>query len=340
MNVKNLDYELPKELLAREPRELLGEKRSDSKLLVMNRKDNSIICDSFNNIIHYFNSGDTVVLNNSQTFNSYLKGVVNDNKKIEFQLCGRNKNNQWQAYIPLDFSLKKEDKISVQNKLTGLLIDKIAPHIWIINFDQKQVVQLANELGQAVNSHYMKQQWNIDYYKNEFASINGSSEMPAAGRHFTNDIINQLKANGINIAFITLHTGLSSIIVEEKCFEDHKMHSEEISLSKENASIINNTKESGHRVIAVGTTVVRTLESIATENGQVREYSGFTDLYIYPGYKFKVVDAFLTNFHGPRSTRIAMAAAFTGETLLKRGYNKAIDDNFKFYEFGDATLTI
>jgi S-adenosylmethionine:tRNA ribosyltransferase-isomerase len=186
----------------------------------------------------------------------------------------------------------------------------------------------------------MSKQWSLEYYQNVYSSVDGSSELPASGRHFSKYILEKLKAKGVIIEYITLHTGLSSIVVQEEEFEQHAMHSEEIEISQKASDIINSKRKSGGRLFGIGTTVVRTLETVATEDGILSAFAGFTNLYIYPGYKFKTIDAFVTNFHGPRSTRIALAAAFTGEELLKKGYDQAINSKFRFFEFGDATLTI
>lgn len=340
MKVKDLDYNLPTELLAREPRETKGQKRSDSNLLVMNRKSKEIETKKFVDIIKYFRSGDILVLNNSKTINSYLVGKYEGKCRIELQLCGRNRLNQWHCYIPLDNTVRENGIINFKDKLTGRLVKKCTERLWLAEFEQKNVIELANQIGKPINSHYMAKQWGLEYYQNVYGCVEGSSELPAAGRHFTEDILEKLKMNGVIIEYITLHTGLSSIIVQEEKFEQHTMHSEEIEISQNTAEIINTKRKEGGRVFGVGTTVVRTLETVADENGILRAFEGFTNLYIYPGYKFKIIDAFITNFHGPRSTRIALAAAFTGEELLKKGYKLAINNKFKFYEFGDATLTI
>lgn len=340
MKVSDLDYGLPKELLAREPREIRGESRSDSKLLVMNRKKQSVENKKFCEINSYFKSGDILVLNNSKTINAIIIGTFDNKSKIEVQLCGRTPNNEWQCYIPIDRNVFEGGYLNFKDRLTGKLTKKIQEHLWLVEFNQVNVIEIVNEIGKAINSHYMSQQWNLQYYQNVYASVDGSSELPAAGRHFTDEILEQLRICGVEIVYVTLHTGLSSVTVEEENFESHTMHFEEIEVSKESANVINQRRKAGGRLFAVGTTVVRTLETVSDNFGVISPYRGFTNLYIYPGYKFKVVDAFITNFHGPRSTRIAMAAAFSGEELLKKAYDQAIKDKFLFYEFGDATLTI
>lgn len=340
MKVKDLDYELPSELFAREPREVSGQKRSDSNLLVMNRKTKAVETKKFQDIIGYFKKGDILVLNNSKTINACLIGKFEGNKRIEIQLCGRNEANQWQCYIPLDSTLNEGGVINFKGMLTGKLVKKRTERLWLAEFDQENVIELANKVGKPINSHYMSKQWSLEYYQNIYSSVDGSSELPAAGRHFSEEILEELKTKGVIIEYITLHTGLSSIVVQEEEFEQHVMHSEEIEISQKTADIINTKRKEGGRLFGIGTTVVRTLESVAKEDGTLSAFSGFTSLYIYPGYKFKIIDAFVTNFHGPRSTRIALAAAFTGEELLKKGYEQAICNKFKFFEFGDATLTI
>lgn len=340
MRVEDLDYELPVELIAREPREIRGQKRNESNLLIMNKNTNEICIKKFDDIIEYFCTGDILVLNNSKTFNAFLTGRYAGNKRISIQLCGRNKENQWQCYIPLDNFLCEGESISFEDKLTGKLVKRCTERLWLAEFDQQNVIDISNQIGRPVNSHYMSKQWGLEYYQNVFGTVSGSSELPAAGRHFSKEILEKLKRKGVTIEYITLHTGLSSIIIQEEEFEQHVMHNEEIEISQDTADIINLKRRAGGRLFGVGTTVVRTLESVADEMGQLKAFSGFTDLYIYEGYKFRIVDAFITNFHGPRSTRIALAAAFTGRDLLKSGYRAAIENKFKFFEFGDATLTI
>lgn len=340
MKVRDLDYNLPVNLLAREPREIRGENRSDSKLLVMDRESQKVEIKKFIEIIDYFNSGDILVLNDSRTINAYLVGKYNEKQKLEVQLCGKTINNQWHLYIPLDKYLSEDNIISFENILHGKLVKKCADHLWYAEFEEDNVIELANKIGKPINSHYMSKQWDLKYYQNVYANKDGSSELPAAGRHFSEDIITALEKKGVIVVYVTLHTGLSSIVVEEELFEQHKMHYEEIEISQEVADIINEAKKHGGKLFAVGTTVVRTLETVADSKGLLKGYKGFTNLYIYPGFKFKSINSFITNFHGPRSTRIAMASAFTGDKLLKDGYSLAIQNEMKFYEFGDTTLTI
>lgn len=342
MKVSVFNYDLPNDLLAREPREAKGEKRSDSRLLVMDRKNNEVYHKKFPEIIEYLNAGDVVVLNNSETIKAHLIGWFENMHKIDVHLCGRLKNGNWQGYIYSDH-LHEDGKISFgDGELTGQLKRRYgsSKRIWEIEFFQDNVISLLDRIGRPIISPYVNKLWDIDYYKNEYAFKPGSAELPAAGRHFTKEILEKLRKKGVFVTYITLHTGLSSIEISSEHFEDHKMHEEEIEISRETADVINEVRSNGKKVIGVGTTVVRTLESVADHQGQLKEFTGYTDLYIYPGYKFKVIDAFITNFHGAKSSRIAMAAAFTGSELLLRGYREAIDNKYLFYEFGDATLTI
>lgn len=342
MKVSDLHYELPNELLAREPREVRGEKRSDSRLLVMDRKTNTITHTRFYNILDYMSSGDVIVLNNSKTINAHLIGWFEEKKKVDVHLCGRTDSGHWQFYIYPDKGLFEGGKVNFNDKLTATLVKKHneLKYFWLAEFDQSNVIEIANEIGRPIVSPYIKKFWKLDYYQNEYASISGSAELPAAGRHFTEELLDQAERKGITITYITLHTGLSSVGVSTEEFENHKMHHEEIEISEETSRIINKARSEGKRVFGIGTTVVRTLESVADENGIVKPFKGGTDLYIFPGYKFKVIDAFVTNFHGAKSTRIAMAAAFTGSDLLMKGYSGAIEKGYLFYEFGDTTLTI
>lgn len=340
MKVSEVYYELPNELLAREPREVKGEKRSDSRLLIMDRKNQTVSHKSFCNIIDYLEPGDALVLNNSKTIKADLIGWYASEKRINIQLAGILSDGNWQAYSFAD-GLKEGKKVSFgDGKLTGTLLSCTQGRIWEIKFDQDNVLELLDEVGRPIMSPYVNKKYDIEYYQNVYASKAGSAELPAAGRHFSNELLEEIEKKGVHIVYVTLHTGLSSIEVSSENFEEHEMHEEQIEISEETAKILNTVRANGKRVFGVGTTVVRTLETVADNSGYVKPYRGYSKLYIYPGYKFKMVDAFITNFHGRTSSRIAMAAAFTGKDLLMHGYQEAIEKKYLFYEFGDATLTI
>lgn len=342
MKVEELYYELPNELLARKPKELLDEAEQTTRLLVMNRKTCEISHVLFEECIQFMNEGDVLVLNNSKTIKADLLGWFDDNTRINVQLACDLGENKWLVYsfskeITVGKSAVFGQKVSEQLHCT--FIKNIEGSIWEVVFQEQDFWIKLDKVGRVIMSPYVDKKYDVSYYQNEYSVKEGSTEMPAAGKHFRLSFLKKLEEKGIKIVFITLHTGLSSIEVSEKSFEEHSMHYEQIEISQETAEIINTAKAKDKKIYAVGTTAVRTLES-CVKNGKVIPYKGYTNLYIYPGYKFKIVDCFFTNFHGSRSTRIAMAAAFTGKNLLMNGYKEAIKKKYKFYEFGDTTLTL
>ena len=341
MKVEELNFFLPSELLAREPREMKGENRSDSRLMVMNRKENIIEHKKFDDIIDYLSPGDVLVLNNSKVIKADLLGWYDNGKRrIEMELAGVLQNGNWQVYFGVT-DLEKGKKIDFGNGvLTATLVNCIQKHIWEVKFDQPNVIELVDIVGRPIMSPYVNKKYDISYYQNVYAEKPGSAELPSAGRHFSKELLDKIKKKGVEITYVTLHTGLSSVAVEEENFEDHEMYEEQIEVSEETAKIINTARSKGHKIICVGTTVVRTLETVADNDGYLKAFTGYSKLYIYPGYKFKITDKFITNFHGANTSRIAMAAAFTGKELLMRGYNEAIERKYLFYEFGDTTFTI
>lgn len=339
INISDYDYLLPKHLIAREPRELNGKNRSDSKLLLMDRYENKIYHKKFEDVTDILQKNDILVLNNSQTINAKVVGLCNKNYVDISFFCFKH-NNTCSCYIFPDNNISVGSKIKIGNDLNGLVTEKIYNNVWNIEFDTNDLMNEINKIGKPIISHYIKKKLDIKYFQNEYASINGSSELPAAGRHFTKEILQKLENKGVKILYVTLHTGLSSITSNlDGNIENFEMQEEVIDLSEEVAKELNNAIKNKNRIFAVGTTVARTLES-CFYNNKVNSYSGMTNLFIYPGYKFNVIDGFFTNFHGPRSSRILLASAFTGKELLKKGYNEAIKNNYMFYEFGDTTLTI
>ena len=341
MKVNELFYELPNELLARRPKELSGKEEQTTKLLVMNRATDEILHIEFEECINFFEKGDVLVLNNSKTIKADLLGWLENGIRINIQLACDLGNNKWLVYS-FTKGIEKGSKAFFgenEDKMSCVFTKNTEGSIWEAVFYEQDFWTKLDKVGRAIMSPYVDKKYDVSYYQNQYACCEGSTEMPAAGRHFKIPFLERLRKKGVHIVFITLHTGLSSIEVEEENFEQHRMHYEQIEIPEEAAEIINRAKESNSKIFAVGTTAVRTLES-CVKDGRVIPYKGYTKLYIYPGYEFKIIDCFFTNFHGPQSTRIAMAAAFTGGELLMKGYQEAIKNKYKFYEFGDTTLTI
>ena len=344
MKTKDLDFNLPVDLLAREPREIRGESRDEAHLLVMKRKTAEVEHSRFKLIGNYLAPGDLLVLNDSKTINALLYGWYDGKSRIEVRLCSGKEKDIWHC------TLRPSRKVQIGSEISfgdGDVIAKVVdrrkdiPDLWVLQFSYNgDFYEKIEKIGRPVLSPYVSKKWSLDYYQTVYAKKEGSAEMPAAGRHFTPELLATLKERGINHVFITLHTGLSSINISEEYFEQHKMYEEEYEIDESTAEAINTTRENKGRIVAVGTTVTRTLETNADNKGFVEPKRGWTNLYIYPGYKWKIVDILVTNFHGPRTSRIALAVAFTGKDLLMRGYREAIEKGYKFYEFGDTTITV
>lgn len=343
MKLDELDYELPKRLLADKPREMRGEERHDARLLVMHKTSGMVEIKTFRDLPEYLDQGDVVVLNKSRTLNASCFAKVEGLGRVEMQFRSNPERGSWYVSprpwsTPAPGSTFEIDGSGVGGVIVGT---REKPALWLIRFeDDADVVTVLSRYGRPIPSPYVSGTFSNDYYNTVYAEVPGSAEMPAAGRHFTRAVLSELSAKGVLIAYLTLHTGLSSVDVTESTFEEHTMFEEWYSIDQETADLINGARDRGGRVLAVGTTVVRVLESVADEQGHLKAQTNWTDMYICPGYRFKVPDAFITNFHGPRTSRIAMAAAFTGKDLLLKGYAKAIAAEMLFFEFGDATLTL
>lgn len=339
MRMEELNFELPVELIAKRPREERGELREDSRMLVMDRATGSIVHRKFSQLIEYLNPGDTLILNNSKVIPSRLMGQRENGGTVEIYLFSRRGQDVWQAILMPERFITPGMNLSFPgSEVTARVVEKAQPG-WIIEFTcQQNFIEWLSEYGVFATSMYADMQ-DSSSFQTVYAVKPGSTELPSAGRHFTVELLDRIRQKGVNIVYITLHVGLSSINVEEELVENHQMMEEWFEISAQDAEIINACKSAGHKVMAIGTTVVRTVES-NVQDGKLVPNTGWTNLYIYPGFEFKIIDNFVTNFHQPQSTRILMAAAFTGKDLLMRGYREAINERYLFYEFGDTTLTI
>ncbi|PRY58639.1 tRNA preQ1(34) S-adenosylmethionine ribosyltransferase-isomerase QueA [Glycomyces artemisiae] len=346
METSKLNFQLPAHLLARQPIERRGGERHDSKMVVYHKRSETVEFTSFREIPRFLEPGDVVVINDSRTLNASVFANVEDRGRVEVQLRYNPKDNIWGV------SSKSRRAPRIGSKLTfdgtDITATMLGPDdrglsLWMLEFDCEfdALVAYLDEHGRPIPSLYVEGSFTNEEYNSVYAERPGSAEMPAAGRHFTEEVLTRLRERGVGIAYITLHTGLSSVEISEEHLEDHRMHAEWCQIPPETADMVNTAKDEGHRVLVVGTTVMRTLESAAKEDGlPLRAGDRWTDLYIYPGFDFQVADAFVTNFHGPRSSRIALASAFTGADLLLHGYDAAIERGLQFYEFGDTTLTL
>ena len=339
MKVSDFDFYLPEELIAQHPLE----KRDASRLMVLDKKTGSIEHKSFHDVIDYLNEGDTLVLNNTRVMPARLIGEKeNTGGKIEFLLLKRIEGDKWECLAKPGKRAKIGQRFTFgEGKLKCEVVDIVEEGNRIIEFSYDGIFeQVLDELGEMPLPPYITERLeDKERYQTVYSKEKGSAAAPTAGLHFTEELLKGIKAKGINIAYLTLHVGLGTFRpVKVDDVNEHIMHSEFYHLDKENADIINETKKRGNKVIAVGTTSTRTLETIGDENGFVREQSGWTDIFLYPGYKYKVIDELITNFHLPESTLIMLVSALAGKENVMNAYNEAVKERYRFFSFGDSML--
>ncbi|QAA31915.1 tRNA preQ1(34) S-adenosylmethionine ribosyltransferase-isomerase QueA [Clostridium manihotivorum] len=337
MKASDFYFDLPEELIAQVPLE----ERDSSRLMVLDKNSGEIEHKIFHDVLDYFNEGDTLVLNNTRVLPARLIGEKEDSKgKIEFLLLKRLGNDRWECLAKPGKRAKIGTKFSFGDGKLKAEVKEIGEEgNRIIDFTYEGIFeQVLDELGQMPLPPYIHEKLDDkERYQTVYSKEKGSAAAPTAGLHFTNELLEKIKAKGVNVAYLTLHVGLGTFRpVKVEDVENHNMHSEFYQLSKETADIINNTKKAGKRVIAVGTTSTRTLETIADSEGNLSESSGWTDIFIYPGYNFKVVDALITNFHLPESTLIMLVSALAGKENILNAYNTAVKEGYRFFSFGDA----
>jgi S-adenosylmethionine:tRNA ribosyltransferase-isomerase len=337
MKASDFYFDLPEELIAQVPLE----ERDSSRLMVLERNSGEIQHRIFHDVLDYFNEGDTLVLNNTRVLPARLIGEKEDSKgKIEFLLLKRIDNDRWECLAKPGKRAKIGTKFTFgDGKLTAVVKDIAEEGNRIIEFSYDGIFeQVLDELGQMPLPPYIHEKLeDKERYQTVYSKEKGSAAAPTAGLHFTKELLEEIKRRGVNVVYLTLHVGLGTFRpVKVEDVENHNMHSEFYQLSKESAEIINNTKKAGKRVIAVGTTSTRTLETIADSEGVLKESSGWTDIFIYPGYKYKVVDALITNFHLPESTLIMLVSALAGKENILNAYNIAVKEGYRFFSFGDA----
>jgi len=339
MNIEDFNFDLPETLIAQTPLE----HRSESRLLVIDKTKQTMTDKHFFDIIDELNSGDTLVLNNTRVLPARLHGQKADTGgHIELLLLKNTVDDTWEVLAKPAKKLKNGTMITFgDGRLTATVVDASLDHGGrIVTFNYDGIfLEVLESLGEMPLPPYIHEKLaDQGRYQTVYAKENGSAAAPTAGLHFTDDLLAQIKAKGVNIAWVTLHVGLGSFRpVSVDNIEEHDMHSEFYILPQETADIINETKAAGKRVIAVGTTSIRTLESVAKKfDGQVQADSDWTNIFIKPGYQFQVVDAFSTNFHLPKSTLIMLVSAFAGREFVLSAYQHAIDEHYRFFSFGDA----
>ncbi|WP_097026043.1 tRNA preQ1(34) S-adenosylmethionine ribosyltransferase-isomerase QueA [Clostridium peptidivorans] len=337
MQVKDFDYYLPEELIAQHP----TAKRDEARLMILDKATGELEHKVFKDIINYLNPGDCLVLNDTRVLPARLIGEKEDTHgKMEFLLLKRTDKDIWETLVKPGKRAKIGSKFVFGNgELKAEVIGLGEEGSRIVKFEYEGIFEeVLDRLGQMPLPPYITETLeDKEMYQTVYSKEQGSAAAPTAGLHFTEELLDDIKNKGVKLAFLTLHVGLGTfrpVKVDE--IENHTMHSEYYSMTRETADIINSTKESGGRVIAVGTTSNRTLETIADVNGRVKEQSGWTDIFIYPGYKFKIVDALITNFHLPQSTLLMLISALAGREKIMNAYGTAVNEKYRFFSFGDA----
>ncbi len=340
MKSSDFSYELPKELIAQEP----IEERSSSRLLVLDRASGNIEHRVFRDIIEYLREGDCLVLNDTRVIPARLLGRKEETGGgIEFVLLKNIKADIWEVILRPGRKAKPGARFMFGpgDELRAEVIEVIEGGNRLVRFEYKGVFQeVLDKVGIVPLPPYItKRLEDPERYQTVYSKYKGSAAAPTAGLHFTNGLLDELANQGISIAYLTLHVGLGTFRpVKSENVEEHIMHSEFYNLDETCANVINRTKASGGRVIAVGTTSCRVLETVSTDDGSVRPASGWTDIFIYPGYRFKIIDAMITNFHLPESTLIMLVSAFAGKDAVLEAYRRAVEQRYRFFSFGDAML--
>ena len=339
MTTKDFYYDLPPELIDQHPLK----DRAGSRLLVLDKETGKIEHKNFRNIIEYLNPGDCLVMNNTRVIPARLYGVKEDTGgKIEFLLLKRIDLNTWNVILKPGKRARTGARFVFGDGLLKAEVIEVRPDgNRIVRFEYDGVwEELLDKLGEMPLPPYIKEKLeDKERYQTVYSKIEGSAAAPTAGLHFTNELLEDIKDKGVKTAYLTLHVGLGTFRpVSVENVEEHVMHTEHYEVSQEAADIINETRKSGGRIIAVGTTSVRTLETVAEDNGTMKAEIGDTSIFIYPGYKFKVTDSIITNFHLPESTLLMLVSAFAGKENIFEAYEQAVKEKYRFFSFGDAML--
>lgn len=337
MDLKDFNYDLPEELIAQDPLE----DRSSSRLMVLHKDTGRIEHKIFRDIIDYLNPGDCLVINDTKVIPAKLMGIKEDTgAAIEVLLLKRNADDVWECLVKPGKKARTGARIIFgEGLLVGEIVDVIEDGNRMIKFHYEGIFEeILDKLGQMPLPPYITHKLqDKNRYQTVYAKNEGSAAAPTAGLHFTKELLEKIKEKGVNVVSITLHVGLGTFRpVKVDKIEEHHMHTETFNISKEAADTINRTRAAGGRVIAVGTTSCRTLESAAADDGTIPARSGDTDIFIYPGYKFKAIDCLITNFHLPESTLIMLVSALAGRDNIMNAYETAVKERYRFFSFGDA----
>ena len=329
MKVSEFNYELPEELIAQIP----IEHRDESRLMVLDKENKTIEHHIFKDIIDYLEPGDCLVRNNTKVIPARIYGKKETGAKVEFLLLKNIEGDVWETIV------RPGNKLHIGTKVIfgeGLLEAEI---LEVMQGGTRKVKLKYKGIFNEILDKIHEELKNNERYQTVYAKYKGSAAAPTAGLHFTPELLQKIKDKGVKIANVTLHVGIGTFRpVKEKIVEHHEMHSEHFYIKKENAKIINDAKKKGKRIIAVGTTSCRVLETVADENGLVKETEGDTQIFIYPGYKFKCLDGLITNFHLPQSTLLMLVSAFAEKEFIMKAYEEAVKEKYRFFSFGDAML--
>ena len=337
MNIKEFYYDLPEELIAQDP---LAD-RSSSRLLTLDKNSGAFSHHVFRDIVDFLNPGDCLVINNTKVIPARLMGEKEGTGAgIEVLLLKRHENDVWETLVKPGKKARPGARISFGNGLlVGEVVDVVEEGNRLIKFEYEGIFEeILDQLGQMPLPPYITHRLeDKNRYQTVYAKHNGSAAAPTAGLHFTPELLEMIKAKGVNVAEVTLHVGLGTFRpVKVENVLEHHMHSEFYMVEEEQAALINETKKNGGRVICVGTTSCRTLESATGEDGILRAGTGWTEIFIYPGYKFKILDALITNFHLPESTLLMLISALAGRDNVMEAYEEAVKERYRFFSFGDA----
>jgi len=341
MKLEDFNYELPEELISQHP----YDKRDEARLMVLNKKEKTIEHKIFRDVIDYLNPGDCLVINNTKVLPARLYGTKDTGANVEFLLLKRIDGDIWEVMVRPGNKLKPGAKVSFGDGiLQAEIINVLEGGCRQVKFEYKGIFnEILDQIGLMPLPPYIKEKLKEnDKYQTVYAKYDGSAAAPTAGLHFTEELLQKIREKGIIIANVTLHVGIGTFRpVKVENVEDHDMHSEHYYIKSEDAEKINNAKKSGHKIIAVGTTSCRVLESVADEKtGMVKETEGDTNIFIYPGYKFKCIDNLITNFHLPESTLVMLVSSLAGKDFIMEAYNEAVKQKYKFFSFGDAMLIL
>ena len=338
MNTKDFDFDLPEELIAQTPLEV----RDASRLLILDRKKRTLTDSHFDHILDQLQPGDALVMNNTRVLPARLYGQKPDTHgHVELLLLKNTQGDQWEVLAKPANRLRVGAKVEFgDGRLKATVVEELEQGGRIVEFSYEGIfLEVLESLGEMPLPPYIHEKLeDRERYQTVYAKENGSAAAPTAGLHFTEDLLQKIEAKGVHLVYLTLHVGLGTFRpVSVDNLEEHEMHSEYYQFSQEAADTLNQVKAKGGRVIAVGTTSIRTLETIGNKfDGQLKADAGWTNIFIKPGYEFKVVDAFSTNFHLPKSTLVMLVAAFAGREFVLEAYRHAVEERYRFFSFGDA----